>query len=567
MNINVKAAAKNTYDAIVIGSGISGGWAAKELTQLGLKTLLLERGRQVIHIQDYPTAFKDPWDFDHRLMNTSADMREFSTQSKIYVFDESTRHFFASDKDNPYTQVKPFDWIRGHQVGGRSLTWYRQCYRWSDLDFEANLVDGIGIDWPIRYKDIAPWYSYAETFAGISGQPEGIPHLPDSVFLPPMQMTCVEKHLAAGIRGKYPERIVTVGRTAHATIAHMGRGPCQFRNLCARGCPFGGYFSSNSATIPAAQATGNLTLRPFSIVTEIMYDEANGRATGVRVLDAETLNVEEYYARVIFLNASTLGTIQILLNSTSRRFPQGLGNGSGQIGTQLMDHHYLVGAVGYYDGYPGQYYSGRRPNGICIPRFRNIDRKTRRTDYVRGFFYQGTGTRLGWDRGEITTGTGSQFKRELSRPGRWAVELVAWGECLPYNDNKVTLNRDKWDKWEQPTLNIDCSFRENESAMRNDMMYSAAEMLDAAGMKDIKLFDKSPNPGLCCHEMGGVRMGKDPATSVLNGFNQMHEVKNVFITDGACMTSSACQNPSLTYMALTARACHYAVDQLKKGSI
>ncbi len=567
MNLNLKAIVESTYDAIVVGSGISGGWAAKELTQLGLKTLLLEKGPQVLHIQDYPTALKDPWDFDHRLINTSALKENSPIQSKCYAFDESTCHFFVSDKDNPYTQVKPFYWIRGHQVGGRSLTWNRQCYRWSDLDFEANLVDGVGVDWPIRYKDIAPWYSYVESFAGISGQPEGLLHLPDSIFLPPMEMTCVEKEFAARIRQKYPGRIVTVGRAAHLTKPHLGRGPCQFRNLCARGCPFGGYFSSNSATIPAAQATGNLTLRPFSIVTEVIFDAGKDRATGVRVLDAETLKVQEYCARLIFLNASTLGTTQILLNSTSHRFPEGLGNGSGQVGRQLMDHHFEIGASGFHPGYANEYYSGRRPNGIYIPRFRNLDRKTRRSDYIRGFAYQGDGIRLGWERGKTVKGVGPQFKAELTRPGPWIVELGAWGECLPYQDNRATLNRNNRDKWGLPTLDIDCFFRDNEMAMRKDMRESAVEMLEAAGVQEIKSYDHdSTPPGFCCHEMGTARMGRDPKTSVLNGYNQMHEVKNVFVTDGACMTSSGSQNPSLTYMALTARACHYAVDELKRGS-
>jgi choline dehydrogenase-like flavoprotein len=562
-----KSIETRTYDAIVVGSGISGGWAAKELTQSGLKTLLLERGRHVWHIKDYITAFKDPWEFNTRLISSSKTAEEYPVQSKCYAFDESTRQFFVNDLENPYTPVKPFDWIRGYQVGGRSLTWGRQCYRWSDLDFEANLKDGVAIDWPVRYRDLAPWYGYVEAFAGISGMPENLPQLPDGVFMPPMDMTCIEKHVAARIREKYSDRIMTIGRVAHVTIPHLGRGPCQYRNLCARGCPFGAYFSSNAVTIPAAELTGNLTLRPFSIVTEVIFDQQNSRAAGVRILDTRDMKTEEFYARIIFLNASTLGTAQILLNSTSRRFPNGLGNESGQLGHNLMDHHFEAGAAGQYEGYTKQYYAGRRPNNAYIPRFQNIDRRTLRRDYIRGFAYQGYGNRLGWSRGETMIGVGARFKSSLSDPGPWTIWLGGRGECLPYYDNQVTVNKTKPDKYGLPTLNIDCSFRENEKAMRIDMQSSAAEMLEAAGIKKITPFDAQSTPGSCIHEMGTARMGRDPKTSVLNRYNQMHEVKNVFVTDGSCMTSSGCQNPSLTYMALTARACNHAVTELKKGNL
>lgn len=561
MNFSIKAKKQNTYDAIVVGSGISGGWAAKELSEKGLKTLLLERGRNVTHIEGYPTATMNPWEFPHRQRDTLEVRENYPIQSKCPSFSEASRHFWVNDKENPYNEVQPFNWIRGYHVGGRSLLWGRQCYRLSDIDFEANAKDGFGTDWPIRYKDIAPWYDYAESFAGISGQAENLPQLPDGKFLPPMEMNCVEKHVAAGIRKNYNDRIMTIGRVANLTRRHEGRGPCQYRNLCNRGCPYGGYFSSNSATIPAARATGNLTLRPYSIVTEVIYDEQRGRASGVRILDAETGEFREFYSRIIFLNASTLGTTFILLNSISRRFPGGLGNSSEQVGHNLMDHHYRVGASGSVEGFEDNYYYGRRPTGIYIPRFRNINKKTTRSDYVRGFGYQGgsgRGRAGGFD------GVGAEFKDSKTVAGGWGMGISSWGECLPYYENKVSLNRSKTDKWGLPTLDIDSKFRENELTMRKDMKNSAAEMLEAAGCRNIHTYDNMPPPGTCIHEMGTARMGRDPKTSVLNGWNQVHEVKNVFITDGACMTSSACQNPSITYMALTARACDYAVKELKR---
>ena len=564
MNLNIKATQEHTYDAIVVGSGISGGWAAKELCEKGLKTIVLERGRNVEHVKDYTTANWDPWNFKYRGFHSDEMKEKYPIQSQCYSFDEATQHFWVNDKENPYNEIKPFNWIRGYHVGGRSLMWGRQVYRWSDIDFEANAKDGHGVDWPIRYKDIAPWYSYVEKFAGISGQAEGLPQLPDGEFLPPMEMNCLEKHVAARIKEKYKDRIMTIGRIAHVTTAHNGRGPCQYRDLCARGCPFTGYFSSNGVTLPAAQKTGNLTLRPYSIVQEVIYDENTQKAKGVRIMDAETKEVMEYFAKIIFINASTLGTTAILLNSVSNRFPTGLGNDSDQVGRNLMDHHYGVGAGGSFEGFQDQYMYGRRANGIYIPRFRNISAATKRNDYVRGFGYQGGASR---GRSGDPGGIGVELKESMTEPGEWTMWIGAWGEHLPYQDNTVRLNKEKKDVYGMPTLDIDCNFRENELAMRKDMLESAKEMLEAAGLKDINGGDGMPPPGHCIHEMGTARMGRDPKTSVLNGFNQMHAVKNVFISDGACMTSSACQNPSITYMALTARAADHAVSELKKNNI
>jgi choline dehydrogenase-like flavoprotein len=564
LHINNKAVTQNTYDAIVVGSGISGGWAAKELCEKGLKTLVLERGRQVEHVKDYPTTNLAPWELLHRNTNTQKIKEDQHVQVRGFC-NEANSHFFVNDKEHPYTQVKPFDWIRGYHVGGKSLMWGRQCYRWSDLDFEANAKDGHGVDWPIRYRDIAPWYSYTEKFVGISGSAEGLPQLPDGDFLPPMEMNCLEKHIAGNIKDKFTDgRRMIIGRVANLTRGWNGRGPCQFRNLCDRGCPFGGYFSSNSATLPVAFNTGNLTLRPHAIVMEVIYDKEKKRAKGVRIIDELTMKTEEYFAKIIFLNAGTIASTYLLLNSVSEAFPNGLGNSSDQLGRNLMDHHYHVGAGGSYEGFQDQYTYGRRPNGIYVPRFRNLDEKSKQKDYVRGFGYQG-GAGRGRANGE---GIGVEFKESLTEPGNWSMWLGSWGEHLPYADNRVTLSKDKKDKWGLPLADIDCEFRENERAMRKDMKDSAAEMLEKGGLKDIYTFDDAQaNPGLCIHEMGTARMGRDPKTSVQNGNNQLHEVPNVFNTDGACMTSSACQNPSITYMALTARAADFAVKELKKGNL
>jgi len=556
---------KNTFDAIVVGSGISGGWAAMELCKKGLKTLLLERGRDLVHIKDYTTAMTNVWEFPYRLRHTQEQLEKFPIQTNCYAFDSATESLFVNDIENPYTQVKPFDWYRGYQMGGRSLLWGRQCYRLSDLDFNANLEEGIAVDWPIRYKDIAPWYDYAEDFVGVSGKNEGLSQLPDGHFLPPMEMNCVEEFMSEKIKNKFPERVMTPARLANLTVPHLGRGPCQYRNLCTRGCPFSGYFSSNSATIPAAQATGNLTIRPFSIVTEVVLDPNSSKAKGVRVLDAETKEVFEVYSQIIFLNASTLGTTQILLNSVSSRFPNGLGNSSGQLGHNLMDHQSGSGAKGTFEGFSDKYYVGRRPGGILIPRFQNLKGKDK--DYTRGYGFQGAAQREGWERLETQSGTGTEFKSQIGKPGPWTVWLGAWGDCLPYYDNKVSLNKDKLDIHGQPTLNLDCTFRENEAKMRKDMEQTGKEILELCGFKDIHGF-QSQNPiGATIHEMGTARMGRDPKTSVLNGNNQIHEVPNIFVTDGSCMTSSGSVNPSLTYMALTARACDFAFKELKSGNL
>jgi len=565
LNVNNKAVAQNTYDAIVVGSGISGGWAAKELCEQGLKTLVLERGRMVEHIKDYTDTTKDPWELTHHGGRTTQNKTDSPIQSKCYAYNEVSSKFFVNDKEHPYNQTKPFDWVRGYHVGGRSIMWGRQCYRWSDVDFGANAKDGHGVDWPIRYKDIAPWYDYVEPFVGISGSLEGLPQLPDGKFLPPMEMNCLEKQVAERINKGFADgRRMIIGRTANHTVKVGDRGPCQFRNKCHEGCPFGGYFSSNAATLPAAARTGNMTLRPFSIVQEVIYDKDTKKAKGVRIVDTETLKTEEFYAKIIFLNASTIATASILLNSVSDAFPNGLGNSSEQVGHNLMDHHYGVGAYGESEDFADQYFYGRRANGIYIPRFRNINDQTTQKDYVRGFGYQGGGGR---GRIDIQEGIGGDYKESLTEPGKWTMGIGSWGEHLPYYENKMTLNKDKKDKWGLPTIDIDCEFKENEKAMRKDMMESAKEMLEKAGLKNVGTYDSAPAPGFCIHEMGTARMGKDPKTSVLNGNNQMHEVNNVFITDGACMASSACQNPSVTYMALTARACDFAVKELKKGNL
>lgn len=565
LNVNNKAVAQNTYDAIVVGSGISGGWAAKELCEKGLKTLVLERGRMVEHVKDYTDTSKDPWELTHHGSNAQQNKIDSPIQSKCYAYNEVSGKFFVNDKENPYNQIKPFDWVRGYHVGGRSIMWGRQCYRWSDVDFEANAKDGHGTDWPIRYKDIAPWYDYVEPFVGISGSLEGLPQLPDGKFLPPMEMNCLEKQVAERINKGFADgRRMIIGRVANHTIKVGDRGPCQYRNKCHEGCPFGGYFSSNAATLPAAARTGNMTLRPFSIVQEVIYDKDTKKAKGVRIIDTETLKTEEYFAKIIFLNASTIASAAILLNSVSDAFPNGLGNSSEQVGHNLMDHHYGVGAYAESDDFADQYFYGRRANGIYIPRFRNINDATVQKDYVRGFGYQGG---AGRERIDIQEGIGGDYKESLTEPGKWSMGMGSWGEHLPYYENKMTLNKDKKDKWGLPTIDIDCEFKENEKAMRKDMMNSAAEMLEKAGLKNIGTYDYMPAPGFCIHEMGTARMGKDPKTSVLNGNNQLHEVSNVFITDGACMASSACQNPSVTYMALTARACDFAVKELKKGNL
>jgi choline dehydrogenase-like flavoprotein len=482
-------------------------------------------------------------------------------QSRHWSFREDNKHFYINDKENPYEETKRFDWIRGDVVGGRSLLWSRACYRWSDLDFEANLKDGHGVDWPIRYRDIAPWYDYAESFIGVSGNRDGIPHLPDGNFQPPFEMNVVEKSFKEKIGAAYHDRQVIIGRTANLTKPVKGRGQCMSRDLCHRGCPWGAYFSTNASTMPAAYATGNLTVRPHSLVNRVLYDVQKQKASGVEIIDTATNQTMEFYARIIFLNASTVGTGFILLNSTSNRFPNGLGNGSDQVGRNLMDHHKGLSASASVDGFEDKYYYGRRPAPAYIPRFRNVQKQE--TEFLRGYHFGASAHRSR----QSAAGIGAGFKESLTEPGGWELGLYAFGECLPYADNRITLDPNKKDKWGRPLINVDCEFKENEKLMHADMKVTAKEILETAGFKNVNVSSNMSFPGNANHEMGIARMGKDPKTSVLNSFNQMHEVKNVFITDGSCMTSGSCVNPSLTYMALTARACDYAVKELKKSNL
>ena len=567
MNFNSQGKEEVTYDAIVVGTGISGGWAAKELCEKGLKTLVLDRGRNVKH-GEYPTANLETWDVPRGGRLPREEMKDYKVQSRTgYTINEFYKHWWIKDTDQPYEEVKPFDWIRGYHVGGRSLMWGRQSYRLSEMDFEANLKDGIAVDWPIRYKDIAPWYDYVESFIGVSGRAEGLAQLPDGKFLPPMEFSCIEQHVADGIKANYTDRLMTIGRTANLTVPHNGRGQCQNRNRCQRGCPFGAYFSSQASTLPAAERSGNMTLVPNAIVTEVIFDNETQKATGIRIKDSETGDTREYFARIIFLNASCLGTTQILMQSTSERFPDGMGNDSGELGHNLMDHHFQLGARGRSDDWKDKYHKGRRANGIYVPRFRNINAASKMDNFIRGYGYQGGGGRAGWGHQVAEAEYGAQFKNALATPGDWSFNFSGFGEILPYHENKVELNRDVLDKWGMPTLKIDAEIKENEKNMRKDMKEQAAEMCERVGLKDVEQFENRYAMGLGIHEMGTARMGRDPKTSVLNKWNQIHAVKNVFITDGACMTSGGCQNPSLTYMALTARAANYAVESLNKNEL
>ncbi len=559
---------KKEYDAIVIGTGITGGWAAKELCEKGLRTLVLERGRMVKHIVDYPTMYKDPWDFTFKGRLTQEEIKHQKKQTRTgYVPDAASKHFFVDDLKHPYNEDKRFDWIRGYQVGGRSLTWWRQSYRWSDLDFEANKKDGVAIDWPIRYKDLEKWYDYVEDFIGVSGEKLGLPQLPDGKFGPPMELNCVEKHLKEKIAENYDDRVLTIGRAAHITgdKQYHGRSKCQYRDRCVRGCPFGGYFSSNSSTLPAAERTGNMTLRPNSIVHEIIYDDRQKKATGVKVIDAETKEKLTFNARIIFVCASTIPSAAIMLQSKSKRFPNGLGNDSGELGHNLMDHHLGAGAYAKTDQFDDKYFKGRRPNGIYIPRFRNLgDQKTKK-DFLRGYGFQGGARRTDYSEKISEAGYGSELTEKILKPGDWTIALSGFGECLPYHENRMYLNYEKTDEWGLPTVTFDAEWKENEMKMREDMSQQAAEILKKAGFKEVKTYNILHAPGIGIHEMGTARMGKDPKTSVLNKNNQVHGVPNVYVTDGACMTSSACQNPSLTYMALTVRAVDHAVKQFKQS--
>lgn len=567
---------ENKFDAIVVGTGISGGWAAKELTEKGLKTLVLDRGRMITHIEDYHTANMNPWDFEGGDNITEDAKKRQPKQSRTgYVNRESSRHFFVDDIDHPYNEDQnKFNWIRGYHVGGRSLTWGRHTYRLSEFDFEANLKDGIAVDWPIRYKDIAPWYDYVENYIGVQGRNEGLAHFPDGKFLKPFELNVLEQHMRESISKNFNDgRILSNARTAHVTEGTkpgLGRVSCQLRDRCMRGCPYGAYFSSNSSTLPAADATGNMTLMPNSIVHEIIYDEIKGKATGVRVIDSENNQTYEYFAKVIFLCSSAIASTSILMQSKSNRFPNGMGNDSEELGHNLMDHHFEVGAYGIYEGFKNKKTYGRKPANFYIPRFRNIGGNTNRNDYIRGFGYQGGASR--GSKGianslEEMVSYGKELKKIIVQDGEWSASMGAFGEILPYHDNKMTLDYSRLDKWGLPTVTFNATIKENEKAMRKDMKEQAVEMLEKSGFKNIIGYDSNYIFGNGIHEMGTARMGRDPKTSVLNGFNQLHSVKNVFVTDGACMTSAGNQNPSITYMALTARAANYAVEELKKQNI
>lgn len=563
---NIDSNKKNTFDAIVIGSGISGGWAAKELTEKGLKTLVLERGRDVKHISDYPTAMMNPWEFEHHGKIPLALHDEYKIPSSHYIFGESTLHFLVKDAEQEYVQDAPFTWMRGYQVGGRSLLWARQTQRWSNLDFEGPARDGFAVDWPIRYADIAPWYSYVEKFAGITGNKDGLPELPDGEFLAPHEMSCVEKHFKQQVSKNYGKgRHVIIGRTAHLTETKaihdkQGRAKCQHRTMCERGCPLGGYFSSNSSTIPWAEKTGNLTLRPHSVVHSIIYDEQKSKATGVRVIDAITGEMTEFYAKIIFLNASAINSNLILLNSTSNRFPNGLGNDNGLLGKYIAFHTYQGRISAEFDGLLDSTTDGRRPNASYVPRFRNVFKQE--TDFLRGY---AAGFSASRNSAQSFNEMGENLKSKLlsNELGLWQVGSHMMGETIPKEESAVQLDKNLKDKYGIPQLRISVKFDENDRKMMKDFHEQFSEMYTKAGFTNIQLHETHRMPGSENHEMGGVRMGKDPKTSLLNKWNQLHTCKNVFVTDGACMTSTATQNPSLTYMALTARAVDYAVKQMK----
>jgi choline dehydrogenase-like flavoprotein len=570
MNLNIDAQKEMTYDAIIIGSGVSGGWAAKELTEKGLRVLMLEKGKKLDHVTGYENAMKNPWDSKYNGRLTNEQKESHPKLSRDYPYNEMSEKYWMNDLDSNYKEVKRFDWFRPNIVGGKSIMWGRQSYRLSDIDFEANLKDGIAIDWPIRYKDIAPWYSYVEKIAGISGEKLGLPQLPDSEFQPPMEMYCVEKEVRKRIEKNFPGRTMTMGRVANLTQAstlqiNNGRSTCQYRNKCALGCPFGAYFSTQSCTLPPAVKTGRLTLRPESVVTNLIYDENKKKATGVRVIDAVTMEERIFNARIIFVCGSTLGSTSVLLNSISNRFPNGFGNDSGVLGHYLMDHHFRTGASGTWEGDEDKYFFGRRANGIYVPRYRNIGNDKR--DYLRGFGYQGGGSRQSWQRNVAELSFGAQFKEELTEPGQWTMGLGGFGETLPNYDNKMYLDTKDKDKWGMPLVVFDAELRENEKKMRIDMANDAVEMLEKAGLKNVRSNDRGSYLGMAIHEMGTARMGRDPKTSILNGNNQVHACKNVFVTDGAAMVSSSCVNPSLTYMALTARAADFAVKEMKKTNL
>lgn len=562
---------QNNYDAIVIGSGISGGWAAKELCDKGLKTLVIERGRTVKHIKDYPTTFKNPWDFPHRGGKTKELISKNPVVSKCYAFNETSAHFFLKDEEQPYIQEKPFDWIRGNQVGGKSLLWARQVQRWSRYDFEGPARDGFAVAWPFTYDELAPWYSYVERFVGVSGNKDGLDVLPDGAFLPPWQFNCCETKIREGIINRYKDRHVVIGRCAHLTQPQkihidQGRGQCQARVMCERGCPYGGYFSSNSSTLPWAEKTGNLSLLPDSVVHSIIYDEKRGCASGVVVMDVKSKKTTEYFAKVIFVNGSTLATNQILLNSVSKRFPDGLGNDNGLLGKYITFHNYRGSITATMEGMPDSYYFGRRPCAVMMPNFRNVYKQD--SGFQRGYMTFYSATRAGWSRGiGADLAIGEELKNELVDPGKWHVYMMMQGETIPKQTNHVRLSKDKVDPMGLPQLIISVDYDSNDELILKDFEEQGCSMLDAAGAKNISFNDNKQAPGLDIHEMGGVRMGLHPETSLLNKWNQLHACRNVFVTDGACMTSTGTQNPSLTFMAITARAVDHAVKELQRRNL
>ena len=561
---------ENTFDAIVVGSGMSGGWAAKELCDNGLKTLVLERGRMVKHVEDYPTAMKNPWDFPHRGTIPWETRKENPVVSRCYAFEEATEHFFVKDTDHPYIQEKPFDWIRGYQVGGKSLLWARQVQRWSKYDFEGPARDGVCIEWPITYDDIAPWYSKVEEFIGVSGNKDGLETLPDGEFLKPWEMNAMEKHIQESILQNFPDRTPIIGRCAHLTEVkdihiQQGRGKCMARSLCERGCPYGAYYSSTSSTIPWAQKTGNMTLRTDAVVHSVIYDDQQQKAVGVRVIDARTKEITDYYARVIFLNAACLNTNLILLNSKSERFPNGLGNDNGLLGKFVAFHNYRGTVTALHDGFQDTYYVGRRPTAVMMPNFRNVYKHD--MPFHRGYQVHFTATRQGWGKQVDGPQFGAEYKEKQTHPGIWSVYMMMQGETIPKEENHVRLSEELKDDWGIPQLITSVGYDDNDELVYRDFIEQAQLMLEKAGCYNIQAHDSGQAPGLDIHEVGGVRMGKDPATSLLNEWNQFHNVPNVFVTDGAAMTSTGSHNPSLTFMAITARAANYAVEEMRKGKL
>jgi choline dehydrogenase-like flavoprotein len=563
--MNTKA---NTFDTIVIGAGMSGGWVAKEFSEQGFKTLLLERGPDVEHLKDYPTTNMQPWEFEHRGRLTTQEIKDNPIVSRCYAFREDAKHFFVKDEEHPYGQVKPFDWIRGYQVGGKSIMWARQVQRWSPFDFEGPERDGYAVDWPIRYKDLADWYTYVERFVGVSGNKDGLDILPDGYFLKPWESNVVEDYFSEQVKKYYKDRHVIYGRCAHLTeskpiFVEQGRGMCMSRRICQRGCPLGGYFNSNSTLIPWALKTGNMTLKPNSVVHSVLYDETEQKAVGVRVIDSETKSSEDFFAKVVFVTAATLNTNLILLNSTSKRFPNGLGNDNGLLGKYIAFHNYRATINAEYEGFPQFTTEGAKPTSHYIPRFRNVYKQE--TDFLRGYA-AGFGARPARDTNR--EGIGEELKSNLLKTketGLWSVNSHMMGETIPKKSNKVTLDTEKKDKWGIPQLSIDVDYDDNDEKMIQDFFEQFSEMYTKAGFKNIRINDNKRRPGNDIHEMGGVRMGNDSQTSLLNKWNQLHECKNVFVTDGACMTSTSTQNPSLTFMAISARAANYAIEQMKKG--